>query len=451
MKEWHCRASGWLVAWLLPCVPLVALAQAAGKVSPQAECTAINRQKVAELTLATDAARNKNLFDPVRVARLQAVGAQLGKLREAAQRMARTPADCEALAAQIDAEAQRLARINGSDDTPAPAATADAASAPPVPTRAVVAPTPPPAAPPPPDPACITSVGQDFNEAAQTLAQLQRARGDSTEPDAELAAASTRLNSLRQGLLAALKTPPDAAGCARLSQGVALEAQALQQVQRSRTVATAALSPPPVLAPALPTQAPCIAANSQAYDDLVQRFGALLQGGELPPHVLPPAQSLGRQLAAMNPQFMPGRTTAAECSGNGRALVQADAELQRVTALLAGPAPARAAYQPRREAEDNANDAAPTTVADRRARACVSELRLNFDQVLQVASNMNARGKLNAEGRAQLKRLLQDLLLQQVVLFSRDVMSLEECQQIAQTFSNLRAQVRQVGAALGGR
>lgn len=443
--------------WLLP---QAVLAQAAGKSTPQSECMAAYRQQVAELTQATEAARGKHVLDPVRVSRLQAFGVQLGKLRDAAQRSARSLADCEQLTAQVEAEGQRLLRLTASDEAAvAPAAPAAGATAAPA-ARALPAATPAAAPPPPaPDNACITSVGQDFNEVAQLLTQLQRSRGEGQGPDAELMAASTRLNALRDSLLAGLKAPPDAAGCERLGKGVAEERDTLQRLQRSRTlvvVPAPAAAPAPVPMPMAqpapaavqaappPPPAPCIAANSQAYEDLVQRFSAFLQSGRVAGELMAPSQALGRRLAALNAALSPTQTVAAECTGNGRALAQAEAELQRLESRASS---APAAPQAELASDSTAAMMPPPTVVDTRARACVSELRLNFRDVQQVAMNLNSHGKLNANGRAQLKRLVQDLLLQQLVLFSRDILSLDECEQIARTFAGLRAQVQEVRSA----
>src|SRR5687768_7867695 len=109
----HCRHPRFLIllhAPLAPLVPLALLALAAlltspgalaqGKKPPAAEtplaqCAAANRQALLDLTQATQETQRRNVMNPMVVTRLQALQAQLGKLRETLPRTSRTLPECE--------------------------------------------------------------------------------------------------------------------------------------------------------------------------------------------------------------------------------------------------------------------------------------------------------------------------------------------------------------------
>lgn len=360
----------------------------AGKPSPQAECTATNREKHAEVLAELDAARKRNVTNPVLVSRLQTFELQQGRLREALRRNARSEAECEQIGNQIEAEAERLAKLLGNEAAPAPAAAA-AASAPAPAARALpVSPpsSPPPPAPPPPDLTCLNGVAQDFNGVVQSLGEARR---DAKAPESELEPLAQRLNGLRERTAAAMQsTQPTREQCDSLARELAGERDTLQ-----RLVSATRRAPAPVVLAAVP-----------------------------PPVVV-------TSPAAPQPQAQP-----------------------QPQAPVAPPAPAyRSSLAPEPTPEQAAATMRTATVEssrppDPRARACSGELRLSFRDVEQAITGLADGGSVAQQGKQMARRLLQMLLVQQVVIFSREYLSLEDCQQLAQTIADLRSQAQQLRA-----
>lgn len=106
-----------------------------------AECTAENRARLAELLQEHEALRKEHVLDAVKTARLRAFEPPLARLRDSLRQDARTVAECEQVATQIDAESERLARL---DDPVAPAVEG-APVLPAAPAAAAAAATTPPA------------------------------------------------------------------------------------------------------------------------------------------------------------------------------------------------------------------------------------------------------------------------------------------------------------------
>lgn len=252
-----------------------ALAQSAGRApTPQAECSAANRQAMADLLKQLDAARKRHLLNPMQVTRLQTFEAQLATLRGTANRPARTVADCEQTAAAIQTEGEKLERLAGDgaatataaaapvagagemsvasvlSAAPAPAPAADTRrAAVPVPAPAAVpapAPAPVPVAPPPPppppaaptpDPAiCWAGVVKSFNQVLQGLGEIQRDRTGVQASDADLLALANRLQALRGGITGAMQAAPAAsnASCEQLGRTVAGERELMQRIAPGR-------------------------------------------------------------------------------------------------------------------------------------------------------------------------------------------------------------------------
>jgi len=347
----------------------------AGRTSPQAECTAANRDKHAALMQAVDAARKRSVLNPVLVSRLQTFESQQAKLRDALRRNARSEAECDQLATQIDGETDRLAKLVGTDAA-APTAVAAAASAPGPTARVLAAPPAEPLAPsspPPPPPAapvdltCLNGVAQDFNGVVQNLAQAQR---EARAGESELAPLANRLNDLRARTTAAMQSAsPTREQCEALGRELANERDTLQRLTAGRN------SPPPVALADVPAA---------------------------------PAREVQRE-AAYAPRAAPE------------------------------PAPSQVAA--------SMQMSEPVRPVDPRARACSADLRLSFRDVEQAMTSLAEGGNIAAQGKAMARRLLQTLLLQQVVIFSRDVMSLEDCQQLVQTVADLRSQAQQLRAS----
>lgn len=373
-----------------------ALAQA-GKPSPQAECTATNREKHAELLQELDAARKRSVMNPVLVSRLQTFEQQQAKLREALRRTARNEAECEQIAGQIEAEAERLAKMLGNEAAAAaPAASPPAPVAAPAPSAralaAAPAAPPPPAPPPPVDLTCLNGVAQDFNGVVQTLVEARR---DARAPESELEPLAQRLNALRERTAATMQQPqPTREQCDALARELAREREALQRVvgaaRRAATPVVLAAVPPPVV-------------------------------------VTAPQPSL--QPSSMQAQPAPAPPMPAP----------APAPAYR-TPLAPEPSPEQAAASMRTASVESSRPPDP------RARACSGELRLSFRDVEQAITSLADGGSIAQQGKQMARRLLQMLLVQQVVIFSREFLSLEDCQQLAQTIADLRAQAQQLRA-----
>lgn len=364
-----------------------AFAQAA-RPSPQAECTATNREKHAELLAELDAARKRNVTNPVLVSRLQTFELQQARLREALRRNARSEAECDQIGSQIEAEAERLAKLLGNEG--APASTAAAASAPAPAARALAAPAPPPPpAPPPADLTCLNGVAQDFNGVVQSLGEARR---EAKAPESELEPLAQRLNSLRERTAAAMQSPqPTREQCDALARELTAERDTLQRLvagtRRAPVPAPVVLAvvPPPVVvtSPAAPQPQP---------------------QPQIQPSSPPPAPAHRSSLA---PEPTPE---------------QAAATMRTATVESSRP-------------------------PDPRARACSGELRLSFRDVEQAITSLATDGgSVAQQGKQMARRLLQMLLVQQVVIFSREFLSLEDCQQLSQTIADLRSQAQQLRA-----
>lgn len=371
------------VALLLATLSACALAQAA-KTLPQAECTAANREKHAALLQQVQSARKRSVVNPVLVSRLQTFESQQAKLREALRRNAHNEAECDQIAAQIDAEAERLTKMLGGEAAAAPVAAAasgaaPAAAAPPA-ARALPAAAPPPPPPPPVDLTCLNGVAQDFNGVVQSLAEARR---EGRTPESELEPLAQRLNGLRERTTAAMRSSsPTREQCESLGRELAGEREALQ-----RSVATARRAATPVSLAAVP----------QA----------------------PPAAPMPTPTPGPGPSSPPAARSS----------------------FAPEPAPEQVAANLRGASADTARPPDP------RARACTGELQLSFRDVEQAITSLADGGNIAQQGKQMARRLLQTLLLQQVVIFSRDFLSLEDCQQLARTVADLRAQAQQVRAA----
>lgn len=212
--------------------PSPAQAAAATKTAdtPLGHCIADNRQALEELNAELAAARRREVLNPVGVARLQGLQAQLDKLRGA--RDPRTLVDCEAATQVLAEQAERLQRRKGAAQAPAassPAAPAPAAARAPTPVAAP-APASAPAATLAQTRACLTTQANAFNDMArrfngltepgrmaqdrltelqklgERLAQMQRILAtpgtpafDCVRTGAEMAAARAELDRLASG------------------------------------------------------------------------------------------------------------------------------------------------------------------------------------------------------------------------------------------------------------
>lgn len=428
-----------LCAALAFAAPARAQAGARPAATPQAQCSADNRETLAALTEALEAARKRSLLNPVLVSRLQTYETQLARLRDTLKRNARTVAECEQGAAQIEAERERLVRLVGPEGVPAAAAAAAAAASANAGSAAVDA--------------CRAGNVDAYGDASRAWREGAAARGLKAG-DEEFDAAMLRLRRLRDDLA---RTGGGLPECEALGRAIAQEqAKAPQAVPRAlpapAAVPTPAPAPAPALAPA--TAAPPVAAaadapaecaqlNSQTHADLVQRLAALMQAARVPAESLGPYRALGQRLTALD-QRLAAAPGAADCPRLSLALSEAGAELQRLSGLATSTTSSPVTGTTFTDAQAASLQMPSARSTDPRADKCSADLRLNFLDVQQLANSLGSRRELVAAGRAQLKRMLQALALQQVMLFSRDLLSLEDCQQLVQTVGDLRAQVQQV-------
>ncbi len=311
-----------------------------------------------ELLQAVEAARRQWVLDPVKVTRLHSFEQQQGKLRETLRSNARSAGECDQITAQIDAQAERLARLSSGEGA----------------ARAIPTPTPAPAAAVPAPPAA---------EAPPALA------------------------------------PPPAPPA----------------------------PPPPVLslsepAPPPPSAGECNRVNLQNHADLVQRFALLMQDSRLPTERLGPYRVVGQRLTALDQPL--AAAVSSDCARHATLISDASSEIDRLAALAASAPPPRL---PDTALADMRGVMPAARAADPRAAACTADLRLSFRDVQQAALSLAANPS-KAEAKAMLRRLVQNIMLQQVAMFGRETIGVEECQQLVQVVAELRGQVQSVRASL---
>ncbi len=424
---------------------------------PQAECTADNRSRFAELQKEHEALRKEHVLDPVKVSRLRALEAPLARLRDALRNNARTAAECEQIAAQIETESDRLTRLA--------APSAEAGTRAPALARAQVGqPTPPPPAPPPPPPPapapsgptpadldCLHEAARQFNDTAQRMEAARKARGDA--PADDFGPLAQRLNTLRGQITAALNGKA-APACEALARSVAAEREQLDRLAPPPPPPAPVPAPPPpppvtlapiVEAPPPPAAAECNRVNQQNHAELLQQFAAMVQTGALPPERLGPYRALGQRLASLDAPL--ARATASECPRHASALSELAGELERL-GRAAPSAPQLAAATADTPVADLRGAMPAGRATDPRAQVCVNDLRLSFRDVQSAANSLAANGGGRAEAKAMLRRLVQNILLQQMVMFGRDLIGIEECQALVQVVADLRGQLQQVRQAI---
>lgn len=420
---------------------------------PQAECTAENRSRFAELQQEHEALRKEHVLDPVKVSRLRGFEAPLARLRDALRNNARTAAECEQIAALIESESDRLSRLIAP-----PAEAAPRAPVPPAAAAGLAAPPPPPPPLPPapsgPSPAeldCLHEAARQFNDTAQRMETARRARGEAAVDD--FAPLAQRLNALRAQITAALSGKA-APACEALTRSVTAEREHLDRLAPPPPPPAPVPAPAPpapvVLAPIVeapppPAAAECNRANQQNHAGLLQQFAALVQTGALPPERLGPYRALGQRLAALDAPL--ARATAADCARHASALGELAAELEGL-GRTAPAEPLPAATLADTPVADLRGAMPAGRATDPRAQVCVNDLRLSFRDVQSAANSLAANGGGRAEAKAMLRRLVQNILLQQMVMFGRELIGIEECQALVQVVAELRGQLQQVRQAI---
>jgi|CXWL01.1.fsa_nt_gi hypothetical protein len=253
--------------------------------TPVARCSAANRQSLADLVQAFEAAQKRSRLNPVTVARLQAFDVQLGSLRAAQPRDGRSLRECEHLTQLIAAEQERLQRI-----APDPrAANADAAASAPA------------------TDACRSANVEAYGEAARVWRERAAARGLKVG-QAEYDDAQLRLRRLRDEVA---KSGGTLRECETLAQAIAQERVRAQPAgataaasapQRAATTASAPLraaiaTSAPATAPAAPpAPAACMAAAAEAYNELVRSFNELRGSVATRPALAVPLQATAERL-----------------------------------------------------------------------------------------------------------------------------------------------------------
>ena len=387
----------------------LALAQGAGKPvaepkadTPLTQCAAANRQSLADLTQAFEAARNRNRLNPVLTSRLQGFEVQLGNLRAALPRDSRNQKSCEQLTQNIATEQERLQRIAGPDSQVAECTAANQlahgqavqmVAALPEDARGVAQPALARLNSLKPS---LASEGQTIQDCKQTAAAIAQERTqiqalakaaaaspvDSAAIDAcraanidaygdalrawqdwasilgvatgaaEYDAAMLRLRRLRDEVA----RPGTLAECEAQMRSIALERLRAPRPGNTVTAPTPVPAPaaPPTPSAQSPAPAPapdnravdCRSLHGPAYNDLARRFARLLEaGGPLASSLA--MQSLGERLTSLHGQLAAGATGAA-CVVIEGALQQAQRELEQ---LASGTAPAATATPARARAD----------------------------------------------------------------------------------------------------
>lgn len=387
----------------------LALAQGAGKPgaepkadTPLTQCAAANRQSLADLTQAFEAARNRNRLNPVLTSRLQGFEVQLGNLRAALPRDSRNQKSCEQLTQNIATEQERLQRIASPDSQVTECTAANQlahgqavqmVAALPEDARGVAQPALARLNSLKPS---LASEGQTIQDCKQTAAAIAQERTqiqalakaaaaspvDSAAIDAcraanidaygdalrawqdwasilgvatgaaEYDAAMLRLRRLRDEVA----RPGTLAECEAQMRSIALERLRAPRPGNTVTAPTPVPAPaaPPTPSAQSPAPAPapdnravdCRSLHGPAYNDLARRFARLLEaGGPLASSLA--MQSLGERLTSLHGQLAAGATGAA-CVVIEGALQQAQRELEQ---LASGTAPAATATPARARAD----------------------------------------------------------------------------------------------------
>lgn len=216
--------------------------------TPLSLCMAANRAAVAAMADTLKAGQRRHVLNPMVVARLQAFESQLGRLRAALPRDAKSLAACETTTESLAAEAARLQVLAG--DAPEQGArpvAAFTAAGPGSAAVAVAAPLPVPASAPASAAvaaaaaageaaeACTARASRAYNELVRTLNDAQNMSHLSAAQAARLAAMSERLGAVYATLVG---PAPDLPTCERVAAQLAGERQELLRQLAPPAVAT---------------------------------------------------------------------------------------------------------------------------------------------------------------------------------------------------------------------
>lgn len=264
---------------------------------PLKACSAANRQAVAELSLAVEAASKRNRLNAVTMSRLHGIESQLETLKTNTARDARTQRECEQAAQSIAAEQERLQRVAGPD----PQVTE-----------------------------CMGSNQQAHGLALQALAALPEAARVHAQ------GLQLRLTEIKPALTREGQT---LAECQQVGAAIAQEraqltiltpppAAAIAQV-RSRAPsapdAGSAAASAPASAPM--TAADCRRLHAETYNTLVQQFTRALQASDATEAARQRLQGIGQRLSAVHTSLS-GDAPGTDCKAIGQALAGIAADMQ---------------------------------------------------------------------------------------------------------------------------
>jgi hypothetical protein len=257
---------------------------AAGRPSPEVvACAGANKQAYGELAAAHEQGLRSHRLQPLVVTRLQGLGPQVTRLRDATQKTPRNLAECEQTTQALAAASEQLERIVGS-----PAQVAE----------------------------CTAAQRQAQADAMTALQAAQKAGAASP---GQLASLGDRLEALAARLARDNLTLSD---CRQLGTEVAEERAQLQR-----------LAPPPppaqavVAAPAASTPAQCREAHGRTYNDLAQTYARVVGAGPIAPEAVAPLQALSQRLTQLHGLIGNPGATGLDCAAVGKALEQARSEL----------------------------------------------------------------------------------------------------------------------------
>lgn len=308
----------------------VAGASAQGKNRPAAEtplaqCAAANRQALVELTQATQSSQRRHVISPMVVTRLQALQAQLGKLRESLPRASRTLADCEQAGDAIAAEKDRLLKIAGPDPEAAE---------------------------------CMANSQKTHSAVSQAYEAVQRSGRLAPDQNAAFEASGNRLNQISAALA---RDSMLAADCRQLGEQLSQERARVEgwmgglgiaAVVAPAAPAVAAAAPmpaaqPPAASPApAPPAAPaataaaaapaqtaeqaqaCRDAQARTYNELAQSLTSVAQGATPAADKLVVFHSLSDRLTRLRALLADRAAPGWDCEQVNRDLAQVRAELQ---------------------------------------------------------------------------------------------------------------------------
>lgn len=350
-----------LLSCALASAPQLATGNAAAQPA-QAQCSAANRQALADLQRTLDATRQRNLLNPVLVARLQTFGAQLGRLRDATLRPAKSIADCEHSAALIGAERERLERIVDPQAVRVAALASSAANA-----AAAPAAAPQPVGDTRAAEACRAETIDAYGDVQRSWRERAAARGLKAG-DGEFDATQARLRGLRDALArpgslrdcealtaalaqeqgrwapgaTALRATAPAASAARALAASPGPANSTAPAQSAAPMAAAAAPPPAAQQSAAAAEA-CRRRQGLAYNEVAQVYTRQIGAAPLARETTVALSALGERLTALHAAITNPALPGWDCAQAAQRLALLRAELERLQPSAAASAPPPAA------------------------------------------------------------------------------------------------------------